>query len=352
MLLLNTDNFVPVTRTPWAGNLIPRLKASGLGLPIEDFAARIGESWEVSTEPSFVSKVVSESNKLLTQVLEENAESILGKEVSSVFKGHCPLLLKWLHAQDTLSVQLHPNNSNSKLKADECGKPESWLVLDAAPGSFVYLGFQANVSKEMAMDALLNGRPETVLQKYFPKKYDYISVPTGLVHATGPGVLIAEPQYVLPAKKGKTWRLSDWGRKYDSQGELSATGSPRELHIEDGFSAIDWNYPQGDACVRCFVSNCAEAHAFRGTAQNPFALQLFIKEGKEMYDPLVPASFSLATCFGGEATVHSMLHGTQTLKCGQSAIVCASEGSLQLELKSTASAPGLAIFALQHKLVD
>ena len=66
----------------------------------------------------------------MNELLKDKAQSILGLKIAEKYGNHSPLLLKWLNADDLLSVQLHPKNNNKLLKEDECGKPESWLVLD------------------------------------------------------------------------------------------------------------------------------------------------------------------------------------------------------------------------------
>ena len=100
----------------------------------------IGESWEVSTDlqfPSFVT-LQSKSKVTLNELLNQDAKRILGASIEKKYGPHSPLLLKWLNACDLLSVQLHPKNGNSLLKENECGKPESWLVLDVEKNGFVY----------------------------------------------------------------------------------------------------------------------------------------------------------------------------------------------------------------------
>ena len=48
--LLHADNWTPRTRTPWGGRKIPSQYKAGLdGLKVQEV---VGESWEVSVEPS------------------------------------------------------------------------------------------------------------------------------------------------------------------------------------------------------------------------------------------------------------------------------------------------------------
>lgn len=351
VLVMDAFNFVPLTRTPWAGNLIPALKSYGLTRPLGTLPERVGESWEVSTDAQFPSRVPARENRLLAEVLSAEGKRILGPGVLSRYGNHCPLLLKWLHAADVLSVQLHPHNGHPALAQGECGKPESWLVMGTEPGGFLYLGLRSGVSPEAVRDALASGRPETVLFRFEPAVGDLVSVPPGLVHAVGPGVLLAEPQYVLPGKAGKTWRLSDWGRTYNDQGMLcdsKAGGKPRPLHIDDAFGAIDWSLPRGEEALCKLVRATNETVPFRGDALNPFATWVFTSPGSHVYDALVDGAFSLVTCFAGMVSF-----GSTTLRTGESGLVPAAFPRVPFELREgTEGRCGVAFFALASEVLD
>ena len=123
-------NFVPVSRTPWAGQLIGTTKIRALPAPQSGWPERIGESWEVSTDAQFPSKVTNAAadagqNVFLGELLKNDPAWFLGPGLAEKFGSHCPLLLKWLNAKEPLSVQVHPAHTHPLLKAEECGKPES-----------------------------------------------------------------------------------------------------------------------------------------------------------------------------------------------------------------------------------
>jgi mannose-6-phosphate isomerase len=333
MLLTNPNNFVPMTRTPWGGQAISELKKEQLQGLEQNFPERIGESWEVSTEVSFPSTVTNRQNETLSQVIKNTkAAQSLGQQMDDKFGNHCPLLLKWLHAETTLSVQLHPNHTHPQLKSNECGKPESWLVMDSERDGFVYLGFKKNVRPDEAFHEMKHGDPDKVLHKIYTQKHQLISVPTGLVHATGRGVLIAEPQFVLPGKIGKTWRLSDWGRRYDADGKLNQdTGKPRELHLDEAWTALNWSFPQGEDIDGAFVCKLHNAEKFEGNKYNPFATQMFDTAGSYHFEPFFEDTFSLFTCVRGQAHF-KLKSGEIRVSGGQSGLVEASDGALPFVL--------------------
>ena len=66
--LLRADNLTPPSRTPWGGTRIRDALKAGLNLSQSD--TRVGESWEVSVEPSFPSRM-QDTNTLLSDVIGE-----------------------------------------------------------------------------------------------------------------------------------------------------------------------------------------------------------------------------------------------------------------------------------------
>ena len=52
-----------------------------------------------------------------------------------------PLLLKFLFTSERLSVQVHPNDEQARLRGLPRGKSECWYILDAEPGATLGLGF-------------------------------------------------------------------------------------------------------------------------------------------------------------------------------------------------------------------
>ncbi len=346
-------NFVPFTKTPWGGKKISLLKQKYFPEKKGNIPESIGESWEISTDVHFPSYVVSENQtqEKLTEILNKNPSAILGHSIAEKFGSHSPLLLKLLSADDNLSVQLHPRNGNPLLQDDECGKPESWLVLDVEEQGYVYLGFKKNLTEQQIQEFLLNDQPEMCLNKYKPKKFDYISVPPGCVHAVGPGVFLAEPQYVLPKKSGKTWRLSDWQRLYDNNGRRSETGKPRELHVKESLNAIDWNLPRGNELEQMLVQNMQNGVVFSGNFLNPFSLQVFYEEQNATYVPLEKNTFSLATVWGGQVILKAE-SDTVVLQGGESVLISAEVGKIFLEMTHKQNeSPQIAFFALNHEVV-
>ncbi|WP_407427341.1 type I phosphomannose isomerase catalytic subunit [Treponema sp.] len=134
-----------------------------------------------------------------------------------------PLLVKIIQANDTLSVQVHPDDSDAKrLEGEnERGKTECWYVLEAEEGASLIYGLKGNLSKEEVRAAIKENSLENLLNRVTVKKGDFIFIPSGTVHAIGGGLRLLEVQQSCNI----TYRLYDWGR-------------PREVHIEKGVEVI------------------------------------------------------------------------------------------------------------------
>lgn len=236
-ILLNWDNFTPLTRTPWAGGEIYRRFKQHLP---QVFQQMIGESWEISCDESFPSKAFGR-NKSLRDIIQSAPERALSPGyIKQTGKNEIEVLVKLIHASAPLSLQVHPQDGDESLLPGECGKPESWLILDAADGAGIYLGFSKSMSKSFLLDQIQkNGDLREYLQFVPVKKGDYFEIQPGTPHAIGAGVILLEPQRVRSGLSGKTYRLWDWGRRYNASGQEDPDGQPRELHINEAMPLLD-----------------------------------------------------------------------------------------------------------------
>jgi mannose-6-phosphate isomerase len=201
-----------------------------LGKPLPAEGA-YGESWEVTDHPQHRSVVASGplTGTSLRDLTTERRAELLGPGAGqhAVF----PWLIKFLDANNWLSVQVHPDEQAVReLWPGEGSKTEAWFVVDAAPGSRIYAGLLPGVDRDRFRAALEGGTVADCLHSFEPRPGDCVFLPAGTVHTVGGGVLIAEVQQTSDA----TFRLFDWNRR-DSQGK------PRTLHIKEGLAAIHWD---------------------------------------------------------------------------------------------------------------
>lgn len=192
-----------------------------------------GESWEVSglvgDESMIINGFLAENN--LNELLEIYMTELVGEKNYEKYGLGFPLLIKFIDAQDNLSVQVHPNDELAQRKYGQSGKTEMWHVIASEPGSGLYVGFNKTVSKAQFEEAIANGTVEEVLQFYPVQPGDTFMIPAGTVHAIGKGVLLAEIQQPSDI----TFRVFDWNRVDDE-------GNSRELHVQEALEAIDFEH--------------------------------------------------------------------------------------------------------------
>jgi mannose-6-phosphate isomerase len=142
-----------------------------------------------------------------------------------------PLLLKFIDARQSLSVQVHPDDRLAQsLAGVPRGKSEAWVVLHAEPGSRIYAGLKAGVSRHDLERAVAGGHTAECLHSFEPSAGDCVFLPAGTVHALGAGITVFEVQQTSDT----TYRLFDWDRTD------ATTGRPRELHVERALACTDF----------------------------------------------------------------------------------------------------------------
>ncbi len=206
----------------WGGN---RLKTFfGKQIPSD----KTGESWEVSA-------VEQKESRVRNGFFKGMDMRFLWKVLDGEFWGEVelekdfPLLVKYIDAQDDLSVQVHPDDKMAREERQSYGKNETWYILAAEPGSKLYLGFKPGITREDYIKSLKEAGVESILNAIEVKPGDWYYIPAGTVHAIGAGILLAEIQQ----SSDITYRIYDYNRKDDK-------GKPRELHVEKALRAINF----------------------------------------------------------------------------------------------------------------
>ena len=275
-LPLTPNNFTPRARTPWGGTFIAQQLKDAVSP--ETKGAIVGESWDFSCEPSFPSRLLGSSltlHDLFRSYPKETLSATLFKQDPMAA---CEILVKFVDAQEDLSLQVHPSDSDPFLGKEESGKPESWLILHAEPGAGIYLGFQsqAALSHEGLAQILRSGADLRRFLQFVPVKAgDYFEIPAGICHAVGKGITLLEPQRVLFGKKARTYRMYDWGRRYNAKGEADPEGKGRELHIEESLHLVQPTVQCGDKFLAQLRSlprrqNVGEGIRIDSFGHNPF----------------------------------------------------------------------------------
>ena len=201
-------------------------------------STQLGESWELSQVEDHVSEVDFPQQfrgSSLNDFIETSAEEFLGSDCVSRFGHKFPILFKFIDARQTLSVQLHPDDTIAKKKHNSFGKTEMWYIMATDKDAFIIVDFNKKLSKQEYVEAVKKGTLVEHLQKIPVKPGDVFFIQPGLVHAIGEGVVLAEIQQTSDI----TYRIFDWNR-VDDQGNL------RDLHTSEALEAIkfqpDYNY--------------------------------------------------------------------------------------------------------------
>jgi len=217
--------FTPILRRLiWGGRRLGTL----LHKPIGD-GSDYAESWEISDYRDSVSVV--ENGRLAGVTIRELIRVRGAELLGPAFGGleQFPLLVKYIDAHQVLSVQVHPDDAKGRRLAGDNGKTETWVILEAEPGSAIYAGLKRGVGRDELAAAIHSGRVAPLLHRLEPKAGDCILIESGTVHAIGAGVLLAEIQQTSDA----TFRVDDWGRK-------GPDGKPRALHVAEALESIDF----------------------------------------------------------------------------------------------------------------
>lgn len=196
-------------------------------------AEPIGESWELVDLEEGQSVVAAGPAKGLTlrELMTRVGQALMGSV--ALIDGCFPLLIKFLDARASLSVQVHPSEQAARESGGRARvKHEAWYILAAQPGGWIYHGLEPGVTREAFRQAMLSGRIEGVLRKVMVQPGCCYHLPSGTPHALGAGLLVAEVQ----TPSDTTYRAYDWGR-------VDAKGQPRELHLEEALRCIDFDQP-------------------------------------------------------------------------------------------------------------
>ena len=181
---------------------------------------KIGEAWKLTCRPKEMSTILNGANHGMTlgDYISTYGVGVLGQN----FRGMTfPLLIKLIDATDKLSVQVHPDDAYAARIENGCGKTEMWYILEAEPGAELIYGLKEGVTKEDFCRAVEESRYDDVLHHQPVHAGETYFIPSGMVHAIGKGILLAEIQQNCDL----TYRVYDYDRR-------QADGSLRQLHVE------------------------------------------------------------------------------------------------------------------------
>ncbi len=202
----------------WGGRNVERLLDKEL--PNDELIGETWEAWEGCTIGNG-----RDEGQPLSQLIARDPAALLGTASKD---GRFPLLFKFIDAQDDLSVQVHPDDTEAvELEHQPFGKTEAWHILHAEPDARLILGFNRDVTPQQVAASIHDNTLMDLMASVPVQRGDVLFVPAGTVHAIGKGIVLAEIQ----ENSDITYRLYDWGRD-NKERPLHVTQSLRVLDFE------------------------------------------------------------------------------------------------------------------------
>ncbi|MEZ0610221.1 type I phosphomannose isomerase catalytic subunit [Fibrella sp. WM1] len=314
----------PLTFTPqfkdkiWGGHKIKTILGKDFptgpdGQPLPN----CGETWEISGVPGNIS-VVKEGalvGENLQAILEKFKEELVGKHVYERYGNEFPLLVKFIDANDDLSIQVHPNDELARARHNSFGKTEMWYILQADEGAKLNSGFNREVTKDEYVKAVADNTLPEILNIEEAKPGDVFFLPAGRVHYIGKGLLLAEIQQTSDI----TYRIYDFDRKDDK-------GQTRELHTEQAVDAIDYHY-YGEYKTSYDHKQNEGVNAVKS---DYFVTNVLDFDQEVMHDYTHLDSFVILVCVDGSLTIQATGGYSVPLKKGECALIPASTPSVTL----------------------
>jgi len=305
--------FTPIFKDKiWGGNKIKSILGKDFGsLP------NCGESWELSGVEGNVSVVSNGylAGNSLDELIEIYMGDLVGDHLFETFGNEFPLLIKFIDANDDLSIQVHPDDELARERHKAYGKTEMWYVLQADRGSKLQSGFNQEVNQELYLEKLEKTELTDILNFEEVKAGDVYFIPAGRVHAIGKGILLAEIQQTSDI----TYRIYDYDRRDDK-------GNPRELHTDLALDAIDYTlYPEYKTKYEVKPNESIELVKCRYFTTNVLELNQMIDKDYNKLD-----SFVIFICLEGEVNIETE-SGIETIQKGETILIPASLEHVQLK---------------------
>ena len=192
-----------------------------------------GETWELSGVEGNISKVHGGPfhGTDLTTLIDKFQAELVGERIFEKHGAEFPLLVKFIDANDDLSIQVHPDDSLAQSRHGSLGKTEMWYIIQADEDANLITGFNRELTKANYLDAFSNNALPEILNREQAQADDVFFIPAGRVHTIGKNILLAEIQQTSDV----TYRIYDFDR-------VDWQGRKRELHVEQAVDAIDYSY--------------------------------------------------------------------------------------------------------------
>ena len=234
---------------------------------------------------------------------------LVGDKIFDQFGTEFPLLIKFIEANEILSVQVHPDDEMALQKHNLRGKTEMWYIIDSEKDAQLISGFNREISPEEYIRYLNDGKIKDILNFVEVEKEDVFFMPAGRIHAIGPGILLTEIQ----ESSDLTYRIYDWNRNNES-------GVQRDLHTELALEAIDFTYhPDSKTHYVKTLNKSVEVVDSRYFTTNVIHLDQAVEKNYNFID-----SFVIYICTEGEVNLEVGNLLPTSLRKGETVLVPAA----------------------------
>jgi len=191
--------------------------------------------------------------------------ALLGKPVYQRFGAEFPIRFDMLDTMGggNLSLQVHPLRDYMRTRFGlRYTQDESYYLLDAGPGSAVYLTRRRGAELEAMFEELEAAQrgerifdDERFVARFPARRHDHFLIPAGTLHGSGRNCMVLEisaTPYIF------TFKLWDWNRP-------GLDGRPRPIHLEHGRANLLWERDEDYARERLInrVSEVARGEGWR-----------------------------------------------------------------------------------------
>lgn len=274
--------------------------------------AQVGESWEISDVPGSVSVIANGewAGKTLSELLSEQRAALVGESNYARFGNRFPLLIKFIDANDDLSIQVHPDDELAAKRHHSMGKTEMWYVIDNSNGKArLRSGLSQPITPEEYEAKVNDNTICDALKEYKVEAGDVYFLPAGRIHSIGAGCFIAEIQQTSDI----TYRIYDFNRK-DKEGKT------RELHTELAKDAIDYRVSED---YRTHYTPCTNEPVELVSCEH-FTTSVYDLTEEMTVDYSELDSFVIFVCIEGKATVIDDRDNHIEMRAGESVLLPAT----------------------------
>ncbi len=267
-----------------------------------------GEAWVLSGVKDNESIIENGylAGNTLNDLVEVYMYDLVGEKIFNDYGNEFPILVKLIDANDWLSIQVHPDDELAKRRRIGRGKTEMWYVLESDEQAQIITGFNRKMDKSTYMHHLNNNSLKEIMNFETADRGDVFYMPSGRVHALGPGIFLAEIQQTSDT----TYRIYDWDRVDDE-------GKSRDLHTDLALDAIDFNV-YGDYKTRHETREDQTVNL----VSCPYFTTNLIQLAKHSLEKEIDAldSFIIYLCVKGSVEIIYPI-GKEDLKAGEAALI-------------------------------